>query len=60
MNSDDNLLEQNPKQRRRRRVSFLSSIEHFQTEERQLLTNWRERVAAILARKVCVEILSIN
>jgi hypothetical protein len=53
MDSDENLLEQKPEKRRqRRRVSFSSSIAHFQMEERQLLTNWRERVAAILASKV--------
>jgi hypothetical protein len=53
MNNVDNLDEEKPKRRQRRRVSFSSSIAHFQMEERQLLTNWRERVAAILASKVC-------
>jgi hypothetical protein len=61
MNNDENLSEQKPKkkrQRQRRRVSFSSSIAHFQMEERQLYTNWRERVAAILASKVCRNIMS--
>jgi hypothetical protein len=54
MNNDENPSEEKAKQRRqRRRVSFSSSLAHFQTEERQLYTNWRERVAAILASKVC-------
>jgi len=53
MPNDDNVPEEKAKRRRqRRRVSFSSSIAHFQTEDRQLLTNWRERVAAILASKV--------
>jgi hypothetical protein len=53
MPNDNNLPEEKAKRRRqRRRVSFSSSIAHFQTEDRQLLTNWRERVAAILASKV--------
>ncbi|CAF3330528.1 unnamed protein product [Rotaria socialis] len=51
MNNEENLDENKPKQRQRRRVSFSSSIAHFHVEERQLLTNWRERVAAILASK---------
>ncbi|CAF2050728.1 unnamed protein product [Rotaria magnacalcarata] len=51
MNNDENLDENKPKQRQRRRVSFSSSIAHFHVEEQQLLTNWRERVAAILASK---------
>jgi hypothetical protein len=53
MNNEENPSEEKAKQRRqRRRVSFSSSLAHFQTEERQLYTNWRERVAAILASKV--------
>lgn len=53
MNNDENLSEEKVKRRRqRRRVSFSSSIGLFQMEERQNLTNWRERVAAILASKV--------
>ncbi|CAF3906802.1 unnamed protein product [Rotaria sp. Silwood2] len=51
MNNDDDILEKKPKQRQRRRVSFSSSIAHYHMEERQLLTNWRERVAAILSSK---------
>ncbi|CAF3470743.1 unnamed protein product [Rotaria sp. Silwood1] len=51
MSNDDEILEKEPKQRQRRRVSFSSSIAHYHMEERQLLTNWRERVAAILASK---------
>lgn len=54
MNNDDNISEEKAKRRRqRRRVSFSSSIAHFQMEEQHHLTNWRERVAAILASKVC-------
>ena len=37
---------------RRRRVSFSNTISQFQMEERNLLGNWRERVAALLASKV--------
>ncbi|CAF0862886.1 unnamed protein product [Rotaria sordida] len=50
-NDDDDILEKKPKQRQCRRVSFSSSIAHYQMEERKLLTNWRERVAALLANK---------
>ena len=54
MNIDENLSKSKTKsQRPRRRVSFSSSVAHFQMEERHILTNWRERVASILARKVC-------
>lgn len=52
MNTDDNSEEKPKKQRQRRRVSFSSSVAHFEVEERRLLTNWRERVASILASKV--------
>lgn len=51
MDADENISEEKAK-RRRRRVSFSSSIAHFQREERQVYTNWRERVAAVLASKV--------
>jgi len=59
MHNDDNLSEEKVKrrQRQRRRVSFSSSIVHFQMEDRQIFTNWRERVAAILASKVCRNII---
>jgi hypothetical protein len=57
MNNDENFSGEKPKKRRTRRVSFTSSLAHFQTEERQLVTNWRERVAAILASKVCRNLL---
>ena len=51
MDADEDLSEEKAK-RRRRRVSFSSSVAHFHREERQMYTNWRERVAAILANKV--------
>ena len=56
----DNLSKKKPKQRQRRRVSFSSSVDHFHMEERYLLTNWRERVAAILASKVCRNVFFVS
>jgi IS5 family transposase len=60
MNNEDNLAEEKAKRKRqRRRVSFSDNVAHFQMEERQLFTNWRERVAAILAKKVCRNSISL-